>query len=523
MALRPGDASGGTFLFVGGGSTGTCTDPLNGGGSNCIFGMNSPSAQQQIDTAAAAHKFVQKSQQSLDVTTFLLSPGLLNPTALTQLTPLATAIQQAGLQFYVDQRWTFRNAIVYGVFTCSKYITDAVLPNLLPLKTQFPDTFAGVAYDEPAGADTTNMALFSACWRSVIPAQVPALAGMKVFVNLLPTYAEMPRLSIPTGDVADRASSDCATLYPVPAGTAGPIQLSDYPNSYNYLSSYCQYAHAIARVITPDYLAFDSYPTQSTAWANSSYPGNTTTDLRDFMLGENYKIVSAAARTYSSGSTIIHPVSYTQDFAEFNQSTSAIRTPVADFNMMRWHAALGYAYGFIDYANFLSHSYCDAPLTSPCANWVSGFFNSSNNEDLRTFATADPNLNPWTMYASGMPGVLGPVKTQLAGYVFLDTVFPHQGVLSGSAPGYALGWLPSPNLVAGEYKNTATGQNMIIFANRNYGLTIPAQVASFSFWVRTVEKFDFFHGIWVKQNTTSTNSVTFSETSFPFSMIRLTP
>jgi hypothetical protein len=485
--------------------------------------MNAPSAQQQIDTAAAASKFVQKSQHSLGVTTFLLQPGLLNPTVLTQLTPLATAIQQAGLQFFVDQGWTFRNAIVNGVFTCSKYISDAVLPNFVPLKTQFPDTFVGVAYDEPGGADATNMALFSTCWRSVIPSQVRALAGMKLFVNLVPDYAETPRLSIPTGDVTDRASGDCATLYPVPAGAASPTQLADYPNSYSYLSSYCQYVHAIARVVTPDYLAFDSYPTQNIAWAASSYPGNTTTDLRDFMLGENYKIVSAAARTYSSGPTVIRPVSYTQDFAEFDQSRSAIRTPVADFNMMRWHAGLGYAYGFIDYANFLSHSYCGAPLTSPCANWISGLFTSSNDEDLHTFGTTDANINPWTMYASGMPGVLGPVKAQLAGYVFLDTVFPHQGVLSGSAPGYALGWLPSPNLVAGEYRNATTGQNVIIFANRNYGLTIPTQVASFSFWVNTVEKFDFEHGVWVRKNTTSTNTVTFSETSFPFSMFRLTP
>jgi hypothetical protein len=190
---------------------------------------------------------------------------------------------------------------------------------------------------------------------------------------------------------------------------------------------------------------------------------------------------------------------------------------------MRWHAGLGYAYGFVDYANFLSHSYCGARLTSPCANWVSGFFNSTNDEDLRAFGTADPNLNPWTQYASAMPGVLGAVKMQLTGYSFLGTVFPHQGILSGSTPGYALGWLPSSKLVAGEYKNSTTGQNVIIVANRNYELAIPTQIAAFSFWVRTVEKFDFYYGVWVKQNTTSTNFVKFSETSFPFSMIRLTP
>ena len=113
-------------------------------------------------------------------------------------------------------------------------------------------------------------------------------------------------------------------------------------------------------------------------------------------------------------------------------------------------------------------------------------------------------------------GFLRHIQDRLATLTYDRFVAPFIGVLSGDI----VGWLPSPDVLAGEYLTGASNQVMVFFARRPISGRVQTTVA-FNAWYQTIEQLNVATGQWdlVAQ---SRNSILLTLEEFPGALYRLT-
>jgi hypothetical protein len=414
----------------------------------------------------AATKVVQ-ALQNMGVKYFIV----LAENAVEDYRPVATAIQAAGLQFFADQRWAWESAInEQEHFDSDKYLQDTIQPFLIPLKKEFPDTFVGFHFkDEPGLAHFDNLSDLKACLN-----KQPEFKEMKVFLNLLPIHANYASLSgLSPGLAGARPPSDFGV-------DCSNNSIEDMPRAKEMAKGYGTYARRATEKIRPDYLCFDLYPfSEELAYCNAA---------RELTVSENLSIVSANAQLAG-----ITPVAYIQNF---QQNTHSF---YANFHHLRWFTSWALAFGIREFGNFISHDRVIEDFSPDI-----GLLDSQNNE---TKLAGDQR---------SVFGFLRYIQYELIMSNYNRFVAPFIGVNSGDV----VGWLPSQEVLAGEYSSGLANQAMIFFARRPIEGTVQTEVG-LNVWYKTIEQLNVATGQW-NLVARSLNSIQLTLDEFPGALYRLT-
>ncbi|HEV2679692.1 MAG TPA: hypothetical protein VGV14_04265, partial [Rhodanobacter sp.] len=68
---------------------------------------------------------------------------LLPSATSAQMSVMGSAISAQGGKFLTYEEWAWKAASTSGQFNCDQYTNSRIIPDLLPLKAAYPDTFYG--------------------------------------------------------------------------------------------------------------------------------------------------------------------------------------------------------------------------------------------------------------------------------------------------------------------------------------------------------------------------------------------
>ncbi|MHB1057899.1 MAG: hypothetical protein ACYC0F_08460 [Rhodanobacter sp.] len=462
MALAQStDVSTGSFVFL---SPGKGCE--NAASSNCIK-----------SNASAATLAVTNLKQA--GVAFYLLPSL------DQTSPrvLENAISSKGGRFLTYEGWAFQAAIgPNGQFDCSSYTAARIVPFLLPLKNDYPDAFYGFNLeDEPGASEHQNLGRMRACLMSQ-----PAFAGMKTFVNMAPVDANDAELNIYNSPDADVIAP---SAYGVDCTTNTIFNRS---LSTAMVNRYTTYVISVLDNIEPDIVAFDQYA------FNVKF--DTCTAARDLVMSENMSIVASQAIRRN-----IAPVAYLQNVrvSPLAPHISDKSDEYANFHHLRWFSGWFYVFGGRGFANFVSHD-TDTKQGSTYTPQFEGLLNADNTpRDLLGDEQSTSGMNHQ-------------IQVALADYPYQRFVAPFLGVPTGSV----IGWMPSGDLMAGEYGPRANGQAMVLIASRPLGTTAGSVTIGLNQWWPKIERLDFNSGQWVTVGT-NTHAIIVDMGAFPCVLYRL--
>jgi hypothetical protein len=202
-------------------------------------------------------------------------------------------------------------------------------------------------------------------------------------------------------------------------------------------------------------------------------------------MSENMSIVSSWARVLG-----LAPVAYLQNFCSKSPNGEFL---YADFHRLRWFTSWALAFGIQDFANFQSHDDGDSL----------GLLNLEN----------EPRVSGDQQSVFAFVRL---IQDALAPYRWNKFVAPFLGVMSGDI----VGWLPSPDVLAGEYlKDGGVNQAMVFFARRPIEGVVQFE-AAFEQWWQTVEYLNVGTGQW-ELISQSTNNIAVGLDLFPGALYRL--
>jgi|CXWL01.1.fsa_nt_gi hypothetical protein len=430
---------------------------------------------------------------------FLMTPGnsipdyLVNPTAATKVVQelklmgikyflvfaetldqyriIGNAIKAAGLQFFSDERWSFEGLIgpnAIGYFDPAQYRQSRIDPFLLPLKREFPASFIGFHFkDEPGLIHLDNLGKLKDCLSSQ-----PEFEKMKVFVNLFPIHANYAALS-------GLAHSLYGRRQPSEFGVDCSKDIIQNDKLVREMvEGYGAYVRMVMEKIRPDYLCFDLYP---------FYDGlENCNRARELTMSANLKVISGNA-----WSANITPIAYLQNF----QVEDGF---YANFHHLRWFTSWALAFGIKEFSNFISH---DGILDEKKST---GLLDSRNE---KTKLGGDQQ---------SVFGFLRNIQEELALFRYRGFVAPFLNVMTGDL----VGWLPSAEILAGEYLSGNANQVMVFFARRPIEGKVQTEVGLNS-WYSRIEQLDVGTGQWalVGQNT---NGIRLTLEEWPGALYRLT-
>jgi hypothetical protein len=384
---------------------------------------------------------------------------------------IGTAIKAAGLQFFSDERWSYEGVINnQGHFDSEKYLQTRIGPFLARLKEKFPATFVGFHLkDEPGIVHLENLGDMKSCLY-----KQPEFQGMKVFLNLAPIHMNCAGL---TGLVPELADGRSPSDYGVDSSINSIV---DHRKVKEMTSVYGAYVKMAVEKIKPDYLCFDLYP--------FSYSLATCTAARELTISENLSIVSANAQRGE-----IVPIAYLQNVQFSNDF-------YANFHHLRWFASWALTFGIQEFANFVSH---DSAIDKDGLQDM-GLLDLQNNE---TKLGNDQR---------SVFGFLRHIQHELSTFRYNRFVAPFIGVLCGDI----VGWLPTTDILAGEYLSGDSNQVMIFFARRPLEGTVQTTVG-LNAWYKTIEQLNVVTGQW-DVIARSLNSIQITLDKFPGALYRLT-
>lgn len=393
------------------------------------------------------------------------------PSELSQLQTLASAIDAQGGKFLVSEKWDWTG-------DCSSFTQQTIDGVLLPLEQKFPNSFYGLQFpDEPTQADLGSLQQLKTCIK-----QQPALAGLKIFLNLVPLNANSVAL---TGTGPGVAGALSPSDYGVDCGTNSITNASLVSSMVN---NYTSYVLTAISDISPDYLSFDFYP------ITQLY--DNCTAARDLIMSDNMSIIASQSLRYG-----ITPITYLQNakLAPLSPDTSGDSLEYANFNLLRWYSSWFFAFGGNGFANFVSNDTVD-----------------SNGSPLyEGMLSSDNTPGPLASDEQSTYGMNQQVQNALAGYPFQDFVAPFLDVTTGST----IGWLPSNQVIAGEYGAPSSGTVMLFFASRPTSPWTPVTIGLNQWWT-TIEQLNFATGTWQVVGN-STNAITINFGEFPGALYRL--
>jgi len=416
--------------------------------------------------------------QALKVVTNLQTSGVeyfMIPSAtLDEAEVLATAIDSRSAKFLSMERWTLDPAIntTTGEFDCNAYTESRIKPFLLPLKTHHPESFVGLQLkDEAAQPEHTNLGALVACVR-----KQPALADLKMFVNLAPVNANDVSLYVPNP----------------PQGAAGAISPPDFGvdcatntivdrSKLNAMTNrYTSFVISALDNIKPDYIAYDLYPFNGAL--------SSCTVAREQLMTANASIIAQQATVRG-----VVPITYLQNYQKAVPTGSPTEPQHASFRDLRWYSAWFYAFGGRGTANFISH------------------------DEGVNFGMLDANNNPRDIAVEqeSVFGFTRQVQDSLKGYDYVDFLAPWLGVPSGAL----VGWLPSQDIMASEFSNKVSGTDIVVFVTRPNGPVSPTPTG-LNKWRTKVEKLNFGTGLWETVGQ-STNAITVDFGDLPAAVYRL--
>ncbi|GAA4780266.1 hypothetical protein GCM10023307_00040 [Lysobacter hankyongensis] len=402
--------------------------------------------------------------------------NVLIPSAtLDEMMVIAQAIDDAGLKFYTYEHWEFIGAVrpqyPGGTFDCGAYTHDRIDAEIAPLRKRFPNAYAGLHFtDEPLQRDLANLGAQATCLRND-----PRTAGMKIFVNLLPIYSNQMQ----PGGPAAVPDAMAPAQYGVSCAAGG---ITNPTAAQTVASNHLAYVVAAADSIRPDFLAtniyvFDLHLAQCPAG-------------REFVMTEGMSAVSNVARARG-----LKPVAYLQNFRTAAPPYSFHPT---NFHHHRWYTSWFFVFGGRQFANFLSHD--DDTISGAMHH---GMLTASN--DSRDIAVDALNTHAYTRQ----------IQAQLGSRTHHRFVAPFLSVPTGEL----IGWLPTNQIVAGEYGLNADSSAMVFFARRSIDQPASSTV-SFNKWWSRVERLNFNTGLWETVGT-NTNSTQVALTDFPGALYRL--
>lgn len=402
--------------------------------------------------------------------------NLLIPSArLDEMMVIGRAADDAGLTFYTYEHWEFIAAVrpqyPSGTFDCAAYTRDRIDAEIAPLRKAFPNAYAGLHFtDEPLQRDLVNLGAQAACLRSD-----PRTAGMKIFLNLLPIYSNQMQpggpASVPDAMAPTQYGVNCA---------AGAI--TNPTSAQTVASNHLNYATAAADSIRPDFLATNIYAFDRHL---ALCPAG-----REFVMTEGMNAVSGVARARG-----LKPVAYLQNF---RTATAPYAFHPTSFHHHRWYTSWFFVFGGRQFANFVSHD--DNTISGTLHH---GMLTASN--DSRDLAVDALNTHAYTRQ----------IQQQLGSRVHRRFVAPFLSVSTGEL----IGWLPSDQIIAGEYGRNADSSAMVFFARRSIDQTASTTV-SFNKWWSRVERLNFNTGEWETVGT-NTNATQVALTDFPGALYRL--
>lgn len=427
------------------------------------------SANCYLTSPAAAAKAV-AALRDAGVRNFLIPSA-----TLAQMSTIGQAIDAAGLKFYTYEHWEFIGAVrpsyPTGGFDCAAYTRDRIDAEIAPLRQAFPNSYAGLHFtDEPLRRDLVNLGKQAACLRAD-----PRTAGMKIFVDLLPIYSNQMQ----PGGPAATPDAMAPAQYGVNCAAGG---ITDPAAAQTVISNHLSYVAAAADAIGPDYLATNIYAFDSQL--------GTCSAAREFAMTEGMSAISNVARSRGQ-----KPVAYLQNFRTAAPPYSFQPT---SFHHHRWYTSWFFVFGGRQFANFLSHD--DDSISGAMHH---GMLTASN--DSRDLAVDAFNTHAYTRQ----------IQQQLASRTYRGFVAPFLSVMTGDI----VGWLPSDQVVAGEYGRNTDSSAMVFFARRDVAQPASTTTGLNKWWVR-IERLNFNSGLWETVGT-NTNSIQVSLTEFPGALYRL--
>jgi hypothetical protein len=432
--------------------------PQSNGSANCY--LSSPNAAAKAVNAL----------RDAGVRNFLIPSA-----TLSEMSIIGQAISAAGLKFYTYEHWEFRDAVrpAYpgGAFDCSYYKQHRIEAELLPLRQAFPNAFAGVQLtDEPLRRDFANLGAQVACLRAD-----NRLNGMKIFVDLLPIYSNQmqPGGPAPSPDAMSPAQYgvSCAA-----GGIVNPVA------AQTVVANHLDYVIAAADTIRPDYLATNIY-------VFDQLLGNCPAG-REFVMTEGFSAISNVARSRGQKA-----VAYLQNF---RTAAPPYAFEPTSFHHHRWYTSWFFVFGGRQFANFLSHD--DNTIASVMHHGMLTAANDSRDLALDALSTH---------------GYTRQIQQQLASRSYRGFVAPFLSVPTGDL----VGWLPSPQVVAGEYGRSVDSSAMVFFARRDVSQPASTAIGLNKWWVR-IERLNFNSGLWETVGT-NTNAIQVSLIEFPGALYRL--
>lgn len=431
-------------------------------------GSNTNPDDNYLNNADAATKVVQ-SLGKMGVKYFLVIAGRWE--TIEDYRTIAAAIQAAGLQFFSNERWSWEDAInEQDHFDAAKYLENRVKRLLIPLKLEFPSTFIGFHFkDEPGLAHLDGLGELKACLSNQ-----PEFQGMKVFLNLLPIHANYEALS---GLAPNSGDSRPPSAFGVDCSSDS---IKNREMAREMVQGYGMYARRATEKVRPDYLSFDLYP----------FLGDLAhcKAARELTVSENLSVVSLMGQLAS-----ITPVAYLQNVQLKNDF-------YANFHHLRWFVSWALAFGIQEFANFISHN----SLIDDNGLCDIGLLDARNDE---------------TKLASDLLSVFGflrHIQYELSTFQYRRLVAPFLGVESGDI----VGWLPSPDVLAGEYFSDNPTQAMVFFARHSIEGTVQTTMG-LSKWFDKIEQLNVSTGQW-DLIARSLNSINISLNDFPGALYRLT-
>jgi hypothetical protein len=247
-------------------------------------------------------------------------------------------------------------------------------------------------------------------------------------------------------------------------------------------ANHLNYVTAAADTIRPDYLAtnvyvFDHQLVQCPAG-------------REFVMTEGMNAVSGIARSRGQ-----KPVAYLQNF---RTAAPPYAFHPTSFHHHRWYTSWFFVFGGRQFGNFVSHD--DNTISGTMHH---GMLTASN--DSRDLAVDALNTHAYTRQ----------IQQQLSSRTYRGFVAPFLSVPTGEI----VGWLPSDQIVAGEYGRNTDSSAMVFFARRSISQPTSATTGFNKWWVR-IERLNFNTGQWETVGT-NTNSTQVSLTEFPGALYRL--
>jgi hypothetical protein len=417
--------------------------------------------------------------QALKVVTNLRTSGVeyfMIPSATPEETEvLATAIEANGAKFLTMETWTFLQAVGdgAGVFSCDGYTVERINAFLVPLKQRHPDSFIGLQLkDEPSSNQHANLGAMVACFRAQ-----PQLSDLKMFVNLVPVNANDAGLNGPKSseDIPD-------SLNPIDIGIdCNTNSVVDRTKLSAMSSRYAEHVISALDKIKPDYIAYDLYPFNAVL--------DSCTVAREELMTANASIIAQQANARG-----IVPIAYLQNVQQESPTGNPKEPRHASFRELRWFAAWFYAFGGRGTANFISH------------------------DEGHSFGMLDASNNPRdiAIEQQSVFGFTHQVQDALRGYSYVDFVAPWLGVQTG----VVVGWLPSQNVMASEFKSPSNGSDIVVFVNRLNG-PIASTPIGLNSWRTKIEKLNFGTGLWDTVGQ-STNAINVDFGDLPAAVYRLT-